>query len=354
MSMRRIDRYIVQTIAASMILVLSVVLSLDLVFAFIAEMEELKHTYQVAEALVFVLTTIPRRIYDYLPLAAFMGALIGLGALAKNSELVVIRAAGASTGRIIWSAMKPVFVVVVLGGVLGEFIAPYAERIAQSKKAVAQGASQDIVSLGGLWHREGDAFIHFNAVEPNGVLHGVTIQRFEGKHLVESKYARRAIYQRDSWLLENIKVTQFQDGRALSWNESYQVWGSSLTPSVLSVLMVKPDNLSISGLYSYSSYLVEQELNASQYMMSFWKKSLQPLSTAVLVFVAISFVFGPLRSVTMGFRVFSGLVVGLVFKYMQDLLGPSSLVFGFNPIWATLIPVLICLLVGFVLMRKAG
>jgi len=86
--------------------------------------------------------------------------------------------------------------------------------------------------------------------------------------------------------------------------------------------------------------------------MAFWKKVLQPVSTGVLVLVAISFVFGPLRSVTMGFRVFSGVVVGLLFKYAQDLLGPSSLVFGFNPIYATIIPIAVCLIVGLWLLRR--
>jgi lipopolysaccharide export system permease protein len=118
------------------------------------------------------------------------------------------------------------------------------------------------------------------------------------------------------------------------------------------VLIVKPDNLSISGLYTYSEYLDEQDLSAAEYRIAFWKKVLQPISTGVLVLVAISFVFGPLRSVTMGFRVFSGVVVGLLFKYAQDLLGPSSLVFGFNPIYATIIPIAVCLLVGLWLLRR--
>ena len=131
-----------------------------------------------------------------------------------------------------------------------------------------------------------------------------------------------------------------------------QVWETELSPSVLSVLIVKPENLSITGLYTYSEYLDDQDLNAAEYRMAFWKKVLQPLSTGVLVLVAISFVFGPLRSVTMGFRVFSGVVVGLLFKYAQDLLGPSSLVFGFNPIYATIIPIGVCLCVGLWLLRR--
>lgn len=56
----------------------------------------------------------------------------------------------------------------------------------------------------------------------------------------------------------------------------------------------------------------------------------------------------------MGFRVFTGLIVGLLFKYMQDLLGPMSLVFGFNPVLAIVLPIAINAVVGAVLMKRAG
>jgi lipopolysaccharide export system permease protein len=336
-----------------MLLVMAIVLSLDLLFAFIGEMDELKNKYQLTDALLFILMTLPRRIYDYLPLGAFMGSLVGLGAMAKNSELVVIRSAGVSTGRIILSAMKPAIVVVCIGLVLGEFVAPYTEKIAQSQKAVMLGADSKIVSHKGLWHREGSVFMHFNAVEPNGVLHGISLHFYdESKNLTRSRFAKRAIYQRQQWLLEDVTETKLlADNTEVSYYP-VQVWETELSPSVLSVLIVKPENLSISGLYTYSEYLDEQDLNAAEYRMAFWKKVLQPISTGVLVLVAISFVFGPLRSVTMGFRVFSGVVVGLLFKYAQDLLGPSSLVFGFNPIYATIIPISVCLLVGLWLLRR--
>ncbi|MFT6906295.1 MAG: lipopolysaccharide export system permease protein [Oleiphilaceae bacterium] len=352
--MRRIDRYIVSNVAAAMMLVMAIVLSLDFMFAFIGEMDSLKGNYQIFEAFLYVVTTLPRRIYDYLPLAAFMGCLVGLGAMAKNSELVVLRAAGVSTGRIVFSTMKPALVIVLLSFLIGEYVAPLTERIAQSQKAIQRGASENVVVQSGLWHREGQVFMHFNAVEPNGVLHGVSMQFYDDKkELVMSRFAARAIYQRESWQLEQVVETHFLKDQIISKNYSSMEWKTELSPSLLSVLILKPDDLSITGLYTYSQYLKEQDLNASEYMMAFWKKILQPLTTGVLVLVAISFVFGPLRSVTMGFRVFSGVIVGLLFKYAQDLLGPSSLVFGFNPIYATLIPVTICFLVGIFLLRRA-
>jgi lipopolysaccharide export system permease protein len=337
-----------------MLLVAAVVLSLDLLFAFMGEVADLEGQYGFWEAAMFVLTTLPRRIYDYLPLVAFMGALIGLGAMAKNSELVIIRASGVSTRRIVFFAMKPAMIVVLIGLFLGEFVAPVTEKIAQNKRAVAQGAEQKALHHKGVWHREGDTFMHFNAVQSNGVLHGVSLQQFdESRNLKGSIFAKRAIFQRDHWVLESVVETTFSDGRSFVQRYNSKIWDTELSPAVLNVLVVSPDDLSISGLYTYSEYLDEQELNSDAYMMSFWKKSFQPISTGVLVLVAISFVFGPLRSVTMGFRVFTGVIVGLVFKFAQDLLGPSTIVFGLNPIYATLIPISVCLLVGLLLLSRA-
>ncbi|MBS3802968.1 MAG: LPS export ABC transporter permease LptG [Oleiphilaceae bacterium] len=353
--MRKIDRYVMSSVGSATFLVMVVVLSLDFIFAFIAELDDTRNDYQTLEALMFVVMTLPRRIYEFLPLGAFMGCLVGLGAMASSSELTVIRAAGVSIRRIVWSAMKPTLLVVVMGLLIGEYLAPPFERMAQSQKAIAEGAGQNVPSASGVWHREGDTFIHLNAVQPNGDIRGVSLFRFEEEHwMASATHAKQAIYQGDHWQLRDVSTTELsRDGATLD-TRSTQRWDSGLSPDVLSVLIVDPDDLSIAGLFTYASYLDEQGLLASTYWLAFWKKVLMPLGTAVMVLVAISFIFGPLRSVTMGFRVFTGLIVGLLFKYMQDLLGPMSVVYGFNPVLAILLPIAISAIAGFVLMRRAG
>ena len=353
--MRLIDRYVSRSVLSATAVVMFVVLSLDVVFGFIAETEDLKNDYGIIDAATYIALTMPRRIYDYLPLGAFMGCLIGLGALAKNSELTVVRAAGVSLARIVWASMKPVIFVVILGGLLGEYIAPTTEKIAQSAKALKQGAQSNIVYGEGLWHKEGSSFIHVNAVEPNGALHGISINYYgENRQLVKSLFAARALYHEGGWSLINVKISEFSGGRVEAAQSELMPWQTELTPSLLSILIVKPDNLSLSGLYRYSAYLAEQGLDGGVYVLSFWKKALQPITTISLVLIAISFVFGPLRSVAMGTRVFVGLVVGLSFKYMQDLLGPSSMVFGFEPVIASLVPIAICFAFGGVMLRRAA
>jgi lipopolysaccharide export system permease protein len=353
--MRKIDRYVMNSVGGATFLVMVVVLSLDFIFAFIAELDDTRNDYQALEALLYVVMTLPRRIYEFLPLGAFMGCLVGLGAMASSSELTVIRAAGVSIRRIVWSAMKPTLLVVVIGLAIGEYLAPPFERMAQSRKAIAEGAGQNVASSSGFWHREGDTFIHFNAVQPDGNLHGVSLFRFdEDRWMMSATYAAKAVYQGDHWLLKDVATTELGRAAAGRQTQTTRRWDSGLSPDVLSVLIVDPEDLSISGLFTYASYLDRQGLLSSTYWLAFWKKVLMPLGTAVMVLVAISFIFGPLRSVTMGFRIFTGLIVGLLFKYMQDLLGPMSVVYGFNPALAILVPIGISALAGFVLMRRAG
>ncbi|MYL25697.1 MULTISPECIES: LPS export ABC transporter permease LptG [Halomonadaceae] len=352
--MRLIDGYIMRVVAAAILLVLLVVQSLDFVFAYIAELEDTVNDYQAWEAFLFMLYTLPRRIYEFLPLAAFMGALVGLGQLANNSELVVIRAAGVSLGRVTWSAMKPALVVVVISLLIGDFVAPPLEQAAQSNKAVARHGGQ-AAATHGFWHREDDVFMHFNTVLPNGELHGVSLFRFgEDEWLEEALYAKRGEYQGDYWLLHDVSHSRIREQSVSTEEQDTFRWENGLSPDVLSVLTVRPDRLAISGLYTYATYMENQGLNASDYWLALWKKTLQPLGTAAMVLLAISFVFGPLRSVTMGFRIFCGLLAGLGFKYTQDLLGPMSLVYGFSPALATIVPIAIAGSIGVVLLRRAG
>jgi lipopolysaccharide export system permease protein len=58
--------------------------------------------------------------------------------------------------------------------------------------------------------------------------------------------------------------------------------------------------------------------------------------------------------VAAGTRVFYGVVTGLTFKYLQDLLAPASSLFGFSPVWAVLVPTLVCAGLGLYFLRRTG
>lgn len=353
--MVKLDRYIGAQVFVAILGVLGIIVGLALLFAFIDELGDVEGAYSLLDASWYVLLTAPRRLYEMLPMAALIGCLIGLGSLASNSELTIMRAAGVSIGRIVWAVMKPMLVLMLVGVLIGEYLAPYTENQAQASRAMAQGGGEAQTAKRGLWHRQGQEYVHINAVQPNGVLFGVTRYRFdENKRMLSASFARRAQYEGDHWQLEEVATTHFQERSSEVIKQDRERWDVELTPQLLGTVVLAPDALSITGLWGYIHYLAEQGLNNSQYWLSFWAKVLQPLVTAALVLMAISFIFGPLRSVTLGQRVFTGVLVGFVFRIAQDLLGPSSLVFGFSPLFAVLIPAGICALAGIWLLRRAG
>ena len=353
--MVKLDRYIGSSVLMAILAVLGIILGLALLFALIDEMRSISSSYTIMDVFSFVMLTAPRRLYEMLPMAALIGCLIGLGGLASNSELTIMRAAGVSLGRIVWAVMKPMLVLMLAGVLIGEYVVPASENLAQANRALAQGSGDAQSSKHGLWHRQGDEFIHINAVQPNGLLYGVTRYRFDKeRNMLSASFAKRAQFDQGHWQLNDVSTTVFHDRSTEVIKVPEESWDVSLSPQLLSTVVMAPESLSIAGLWSYIHYLKEQGLNNGRYWLAFWVKVLQPLVTAALVLMAISFIFGPLRSVTLGQRVFTGVLVGFTLKIAQDLLGPMSLVFGFSPLFAVLAPTAICALAGIWLLRRAG
>lgn len=353
--MRKLDGYIGRSVFMAILAVLGIILGLASLFAFIDEMGDISETYTLWNAGEFVLLTAPRRLYDMLPMAGLIGCLIGLGSLASNSELTIMRAAGVSIGRIVWAVMKPMLVLMLAGVLIGEYVAPVTENKAQADRSLAQGGGEAQTSKRGLWHRQGEEFVHINTVQPNGLMLGVTRYHFDSERRIQSSsFSRRAQYQQDHWLLTDVTTTLFRGDHTEVVKTPQERWDVALTPQLLNTVVMAPESLSITGLWDYIHYLSDQGLNNDRYWLAFWTKVLQPLVTAALVLMAISFIFGPLRSVTLGQRVFTGVLVGFVFRIAQDLLGPSSQVFGFPPLLAVLLPAAICALAGVWLLRRAG
>lgn len=351
--MRKINWYVGKTVFVAVLMVLLVLLALDVVGTFIDEMGSLRGEYTLFEALIYVLLTVPGRVYQYLPYASLVGCLAGLGILANASELVVIRAAGVSVARLSWMVIKPVLLFVALGIGLGEYVTPYTDLVADSRRALAMGNQHEVQVQGRLWTREGNDFIYFGAVHPDGVIHGLTRYRFDGqRQLLEASYSREVSYEGGYWHEKDVAITHLQNDSAQAEHQQSRRWDTDLSPTLLNIVALEPHALSIRNLFFYSNYLRQQGLETGEYRLALWEKALQPLATVSLVLIAISFIFGPLREVTMGQRIFTGVVFGIVFRLTQSLLGPSSLVFGFPPIIAVIIPIAGCFGLGLYLLNR--
>ena len=367
--MTKIDRYIARAVLGATALVLLVLSGLDLLFTVIDELGDTDDNYSAIEALWFVLLQFPAHLYELLPMAALIGALSGLGVLASSNELVVMQAAGVRNTRIVWAVMKPAMLLMALGLVLGEWIVPQLQVRAEVFRSTANNEAVGL-SRYGHWERDGRTFMHFNTIEPQGVLYGVSAFEFdENRQLVRTVEAERAVYRGDSevvsvfsgepnWVLETGRERVFSrtGDEVIAGHQAFVSlpWRMDLTPELLQVLIIDPDEMAISDLYQYAERFERQGQNADGYFLSFWKKLLQPLTTAALVFVAISFIFGPLREATMGSRLFTAISFGLGFTIVQRLLQTVSLVYQVSPLPAVLLPIVLCAGFGWLLFRRAA
>ncbi len=361
--MSRLDRYLAATVGMTITLAVLGLVGMLTIFTFLEQTEDIQNNYTIASVGKFVLYSVPRIFYETIPYSALIGCLAGLGILANNSELVVMRSAGVSTWSIAWSAMKPALVLVMLGLVVGEYVLPDFERVARIDRVRAMSDENEITPKFGFWYREGNIYMHFDEVVQGGLLQGVNHFTFDtdnDRKLIRTLFAERAVFhemedQENYWLLEGVVITEFKDERSSAISLPSKEWQTNLTPDFLSTeILVQPDKMSISELNNKIDYMKLEGLNSGKFQLGFWAKVFQPLITVGLVFIAISFIFGPLRESTMGMRIVMGLIIGITFKFVQDLLSPASLVFGFPPVVATLIPIAICFAVGYYLLRKAG
>ena len=292
-----------------------------------------------------------------MPFASLIGCLIGLGLLAANSEVIVMRAAGVSPMRIVGFVIKPVLLFILLSMAIGEYFSPYLDQLAEGKRGYLLKGESAQDSASGPWNREGNEFMHFNAVFPGGVVYGVTRYQFnDDRQIEEASFSSRATYNVSEgyWMEENVSVTRFLQNSTETQKLITRRWDSELTPGVLSLNILPADSLSIESLYNYIRFLSLQNTDTAGYEVAFWRKVLQPLIILGLVLIGISFVFGPLRDSTMGFRIFIGVVLGISFRILQDMLGPLSVVFEFPPLMAVLAPVLFCFVIGLYLLKRSG
>lgn len=337
-----LDRYLGGAVIRGALLALLVLASLSAFFTLLAELGDLRNDYDLAKAALYVLLTLPRRVYEMFPTAVLLGGLMSLGALAANSELMVMRAAGVSVTRITLAVLQGGLVLAVIAALLGEVVAPPGEKYAQAMRSAAQTGYITLQSDNGFWARDGDHFVQIRRVLPGAQLRDVTIYQLDDQLRVRNvTHATSGSYVDDGWRLENVRQSQIgADGVTTRRLESMQ-WRSLLRPGLLEVLAVKPEDLAASALTRYIAYLEENNLSSERYRLAFWVKVVTPFSALVMLLIAIPFVFGSLRSAHAGTRLLVGVLLGMGFYLANQALNQVGLVYGLPPLLSALTPTVV-------------
>ncbi|GAB5384144.1 MAG: LPS export ABC transporter permease LptG [Aliiglaciecola sp.] len=349
-----LDIYIARTLLGTTAISLSGLVGLSALIKFIEQMKSVgRGSYDMTVAGVYVLLSLPRELEQFFPMATLLGGLIGMGMLASNSELVVMQSAGQSRWDITVSAMKSALLMVLFVMAIGEWVAPITEAKAKEIRTQAISGGSLFSSDRLVWAKDGDNFVSIGEVVDRTNLLDINVYEFDNElNLRQITSAESAVFVDDKWQLTDVNYTFIGDQRIRGQAIELGDWQSTLTPDKLGVVTVKPEALSILGLYDYVNYLENNSQDSGRYNLALWRKIFQPISIGVMLLMALSFVFGPLRSVTMGARIIMGVLAGFAFFISNETFGTFSLVFQIPPILGALVPSFVFAgIAGFLLRR---
>ncbi len=332
--MNIIDRYLYRTIILYTLMVMAVLMTLGALFLFISQQSDITPGgFSTGDAFVFTLLNLPQQAFELLPIGALIGALMGLGNLASNSELIVTRASGVSIWRVAWPVALAGLTLAVLMYAIGEFVAPSMSQYATREKAATKIAGVSFAGMQGAWIKDGNKILRVQSGDMDQALGGVYVfELAEPNRLAQVQRAQSvSIADRGRWRLENVASSSFGGERVAASTQPEVMMNSSIDPQFLGLAAMDPTLLTLRGLSTYIDHLRRNNLNAASYEIGFWSRIARMVAVIIVTLLSLPFVFGPLRATGAGTRTVIGIMLGVVFFLANRTIENGGELFSLNP-----------------------
>ena len=356
--------------------------ALQIIFSYLSELDSLDDSYTMGEAIKYIFYRSPYFLEQFIPTGALLGAVVGLGLLANKSELVVMRAAGVSVYRIVGWVLQPALIFVLLALLINQFVLPHSNQLA--KEINDEDSISLVTSVRGYWtvqqrfesskdgstKPDGSDILYIDYADVQGNIGEVkrwhldnngNLQtavhaeggQYTGREPMNTASDQPSEQYRYDWQLNNmtkLMINQgFESSQAISPSDTLSL---PFAPESVYLLTRNAEDLSLTQLYEHRQFMRQQGTRSLSHELAFWQKLLSPFSILSLVIVACSFVFGSLRTHSLGLRIVVALLFGLLFSYLQDLVGFVSLATGFSPLLMVLLPIIASAALGMYLLKR--
>jgi lipopolysaccharide export system permease protein len=350
-----LDRYIVRTILGTVALVMAVLLVLGALFVFIDQQDDVGvGHYTAVGALWYSLLNLPQLAYELMPIVALIGSLLGLGSLARGSELTVIRAAGVSVARLASFALLAGLLLVLFEVLLGEFLAPPLQAMANAQKAFSKYSNVSFGGGGGAWVRDGDLIL--NVAGQSSPRQFGTMQIFElspeHRLLALGQATHAAAGTRGKWLLSDYRESRFEGDEVTTRPPAERLLQSNVSAGFLGLAIEDPKQLTGRSLWRLIEYFRSNGLDTREYVFAFWSRIARTVGVMFAVLLAVPFVLGSFRSTGTGTRMMLGMLIGIGFFLLQRLIESGTVVFQLNPVLLAWLPTALLALVTLVLLAR--
>ena len=345
--LRILQRYLAASLVKTAALALLILVAVSFFLSLADQLEEAQaENYGVALALLYALLTVPRLIYELLPIAAMIAGMVTLGLLARNHELDVIRTSGVSKLALASLLGKSALVIALFSIFISEFVAPASEREAQRRQGEGLARQVSLQTKYGFWARDGNSFINIQRVLPGNRVENIYIYEFDSAaRLRNSIFAARGEYVDSQWLLEGIVKTAIHETGVERQEYEKASWPSLLDPRKINLAAINPQHLSAWGLYHYLQFLRLNAQSAVRYQQTFYAKLIRPVTIVAMVLLAIPLVSARTQPVAVGHHVFTGALLGALFYLCNNAANHVGVVYGLPPLLSATAPTLALILI---------
>jgi lipopolysaccharide export system permease protein len=331
-----------RAVLSGVAMVAAILASLGALFLVIGQQNDIGvGDYTATSAAVFVLLSLPQQVWDLLPISALIGGLLGLGNLARGSELTVMRAAGV--------------ILIVIAVILGEWLAPPMQQLAKQQKTLQKMAGQGGGTLGATWVRDGQLLVSVERRGGGDGYGGVALFELDERNRLRSMAQATSIKfdAEGRWLLgQYAQTTLLSDARVTARRSVAEPFLSNLSADFFGDAASAPDQMSTLSVWRIVMHLRSNGLDDREPLFAFWSRIARTVAIFFALMLALPFVFGSLRESGSGARVAMGFVLGIGFFSLQRTLESGAIVFGGSPALLAWTPTLLLATAALLLIMR--
>jgi lipopolysaccharide export system permease protein len=296
----------------------------------------------------YVMLRVPQLIERFLPFSALLGALIALGSMNANSEIISMKAAGASAHQILAPLILSSFIVGLLLFAFNEtVVAPAYDQLSAWESVDYGPMPEDSRAATNVWVRDGNDLINTAHVTGRGMsteLRDVTVYDRENGIIQYVITADSARYTGEGWELENpvrFDVAAMAETRLRPF---------SIAPGVT------PDQFTLSDVNARSMNFLElrraiADLEAAgrpttALEAGLWHKISGPLSTILMPLLGAVAGFGLARSGQLFIRAIIGMALGFTYFVADNFALAMGNIGAYPPLLAAWAPFFLFLMIG--------
>ena len=338
--------YLLKRFLHGLFISLVVLISIEIFFSFAAELKYLDEgDYDLMSIVEYIILSVPRSIQIMFPYAVLIGTLLSLGSMASDMEFVAMQSAGMSVKKIIYIVLFQVFIISSLFYIITDFTVPRFSSIAEKERNLAL-KRQTIYQKNGIWFKNGNSFIKINEIYPDNSIRGITVYDYDNNELSFVRYIQSAKFLEDKWELVDVLSIDLTKKPISKSRKSREISDNLIDINLLSIKTDKSYSLRFKDVKKNIEYLSVNNLDASIQKKIYWDKLLKPISTVIMLFLAMPFIFGRMRATNASKRIVIGLFIGISFFIASSILPNLGILIGLNPFINAILPLIIFLYLG--------